>query len=217
MKPLLLIASLLLISTLQAQEYYGLEKDKKETNVDSKPIGLRLQLGLGLSRGDLFNDSSITQNYNYNDTFTQHKTASTQLELSIGYYLSDFKKGGKLLQLVLEHASPTEASRSYDYTQVGGCYEMYLGRKDFNFFFGVLISYGVVNNLVAGVDNVYYIATEPYLGMNFPLYKALSFHLKFGYEWQSFDKVHYTLGTDRYTSKLDAYNINSSLGIGYTF
>jgi len=213
MKHLFVCLSILLTTYLTAQEYYGLKTTQKET--EHKPLGIRLQLNAGISQGSIFNDLSYTKNYQHYTDFTKQETSSIPLELSLGFYLSGSKKGGKLVQLVIKNAQPQ--STSYAYTQIGGCYEMYLGRKDFNLFFGVLLSYGSAKNILKYVDNIYYVATEPYLGMHFPLYKAFNFNFKIGYEWQSFDKVHYNVENVSYNSKLDAFNFNSTLGIAYLF
>ena len=208
---------------LLAQEYTGmLESDDigKEGKADHAKTPFFVQVGVVITDGSMFNDSSQnsgTYPFTHTVNFEQDDISSTGVIAAIGVKLRQGKRAGTQFIGVIKSGTDSINSTSLRYTQFGSALELYMGSQHLQFLLGTLLSIGTSEHPAKAVDSLYYFALEPYIGLNINITDNFTLVTKLGYEWRDYEKVSYNDHTTSHHTKLDAYTVTGTLALQYNF
>jgi len=137
---------------------------------------------------------------------------------SVGMKLKRKRASGIQLIGVLKSGSDaTSSNASLTYTQFGSAMELYFGKRQLQFLLGTLFSLGSADHPSGRSDNIYYVALEPYIGLQSAFTNHFSILGKLGYEWRNYNKASYSADAASYSSQLTAYALSGSLLLQYSF
>jgi len=211
--------------SLNAQEYTGMiesnKEDRQSSNSNSQHLGIFIRLGAVIGSGTIFdeyNRSSLSFPYSYSDNIVQDDMSSKGVVASIGMKLKQGKSSGtQIIAVIKSGYDSTESEDSLSYTQFGSALELYLGSKKVQFLLGTLFSIGSADHLSGKLEDIYYMALEPYVGLDYSFSRDFSILTKVGYEWRDYEQASYKDVTSSYSTKLTSFTLTGSLILQYSF